>query len=103
MTAVIVLPIAFAAMGLVVERGLLWLRWVRNRLTTLGRRGRRLGDLRAAVVTVVAEEVASELRADLATGHGDEPHTRPAAGAVTAEGTSVDDVPVRRAMAEGGT
>ena len=61
-TALIVLPIAFAAMGLVVERGLLWARWVRNRLTTLGGRGRRLADLRAAVVDGGVGSDASRVR-----------------------------------------
>jgi 1-acyl-sn-glycerol-3-phosphate acyltransferase len=60
-TAVIVLPITFAALALVIERGLLWLRWLRNRVVTLGGRGRRLGDLRAEVVRAVADQVAAEL------------------------------------------
>jgi len=66
-TAAVVLPITFAAMGLVVERGLLWVRWLRNRLTTFGGRGRRLGDLRADVVTAVADEVAAALAVPSAT------------------------------------
>ncbi|MHB1139016.1 MAG: 1-acyl-sn-glycerol-3-phosphate acyltransferase [Microthrixaceae bacterium] len=100
-TALIVLPITFAAMGLVVERGLLWARWVRNRLTTLGGRGRRLADLRAAVVAVVAEEVAAELR----TGDGalpvstGEPSLREPAPRSTAP---VQDLRVGPSMAEGG-
>ena len=56
-TAAVVLPVSFAALGLVVERGLLWLRWIRNRITTLGGRGRRLHDLRADVVAAVADDV----------------------------------------------
>ncbi len=69
--AMVVLPITFAAMGLVIERGLLWVRWLRNRVRTLGRRGRQLADLRAEVVTAVADEVTAHLRAELA------PRTRP--------------------------
>ena len=65
-TAMIVLPITFAAMGLVVERGLLWARWLRNRFTTLGGRGRHLADLRASVVAAVASVVTAELSSDIA-------------------------------------
>jgi hypothetical protein len=60
-TAAVVLPVSFAALGLVIERGLLWLRWVRNRLTTGGRRGRRLHELRAEVVAAVADDVLGDL------------------------------------------
>ena len=60
-TAAIVLPITFAALALVIERGLLWGRWLRNRVVTLGGRGRRLADLRAEVVHAVADQVAAEL------------------------------------------
>lgn len=67
-TAVVVLPITFAAMGLVVERGLLWMRWLRNRLRTLGRRGTQLADLRAEVLAAVAAEVTAELREELTPG-----------------------------------
>jgi len=74
----VVLPVSFAAMGLVIERGLLWVRWLRNRVRTLGRRGSRLADLRAAAMAAVAEEVTAELRAGLATG------TRPADAADSA-------------------
>jgi hypothetical protein len=56
-TATIVLPITFAALGLVTERGLLWVRWLRNRVTTLGGRGRRLADLRAEVLDLAAGQV----------------------------------------------
>jgi 1-acyl-sn-glycerol-3-phosphate acyltransferase len=60
--AVLVLaPLTFAAMGLVVERALLWVRWVRNRVSTLGGRGRRLADLRSEVVDAVAGEVVATL------------------------------------------
>jgi hypothetical protein len=54
-------PLTFAAMGLVVERALLWVRWVRNRVSTLGGRGRRLADLRSEVVDAVAGEVVTAL------------------------------------------
>lgn len=60
-TAVVVAPVTFAALGLVTERGLLWGRWLRNRITTLGGRGRRLADLRAEVVDAVAGEVEAGL------------------------------------------
>lgn len=73
-TAIIVLPITFAALALVIERGLLWTRWIRNRVVTLGGRGRRLGDLRAEVVRAVADQVAAELAAgssSVATGSTD--------------------------------
>lgn len=73
-TAVIVLPVAFAAMWLVIERGLLWVRWIRNRLTTLGGRGRRLADLRADVVAAVADEVAAALAP---AGRSTEPQAGP--------------------------
>jgi glycerol-3-phosphate O-acyltransferase/dihydroxyacetone phosphate acyltransferase len=65
MSVVVLAPLTFAAMGLVIERGLLWLRWLRNRLTTLGGRGRRLGDLRDDVVEAVADRVVDAL-----TGQG---------------------------------
>lgn len=61
-TAAVVLPVTFAALGLVVERGLLWLRWLRNRVRTRGRRGSQLAELRDAVRSAVAVEVASGLR-----------------------------------------
>ncbi len=99
-TALIVLPITFAAMGLVVERGLLWVRWVRNRLTTLGGRGRRLADLRAAVVAVVAEEVASELRSGVRV---DAVLATPELGSDLDGRATADEVRVARTMAEGGT
>lgn len=60
-TAAVVLPVSFAALGLVIERGLLWLRWIRNRLTTGGRRGRRLHELRAQVVSAVSDDVLGAL------------------------------------------
>jgi 1-acyl-sn-glycerol-3-phosphate acyltransferase len=60
-TATVVLPITFAALVVVSERGLLWLRWLRNRVTTLGGRGRRLADLRTEVLSSVASEVAAAL------------------------------------------
>jgi 1-acyl-sn-glycerol-3-phosphate acyltransferase len=99
-TAMIVLPITFAAMGLVVERGLLWVRWLRNRLTTFGGRGRHLADLRASVVAAVAGVVTAELSADVAalgpaTAGPDLTPTAPAAEAATVEAP--------RSVAEGGT
>lgn len=60
-TVLVLAPITFTAMGLVVERGLLWVRWLRNRLGTLGGRGRQLADLRADVVHAVADEVSGVL------------------------------------------
>lgn len=60
-TATLVLPVTFAALGLVVERGLLWLRWLRNRVTTLGGRGRRLADLRSDVLALASSHVDSGL------------------------------------------
>jgi 1-acyl-sn-glycerol-3-phosphate acyltransferase len=54
-------PVTFTAMVLVVERGLLWVRWMRNRLNTLGGRRRHLADLRAEVVGEVADRVADAL------------------------------------------
>lgn len=63
LTAAVVAPITFAALGLVVERGLLWVRWVRDRLTTLGGRGRRLADLRRELAAAAANEMAAALAA----------------------------------------
>lgn len=60
-TVLVLAPLTFAAMGLVVERALLWVRWVRNRVSTLGGRGRRLADLRGEVVDAVAGEVVAAL------------------------------------------
>lgn len=60
-TVMVLAPLTFAAMGLVVERALLWVRWVRNRVSTLGGRGRRLADLRGEVVDAVAAEVVTSL------------------------------------------
>lgn len=60
-TVMVLAPLTFAAMGLVVERALLWVRWVRNRVSTLGGRGRRLADLRGEVVAAVAAEVVTAL------------------------------------------
>jgi 1-acyl-sn-glycerol-3-phosphate acyltransferase len=61
-------PVTFTAMVLVIERGLLWTRWLRNRLNTLGGRRRHLADLRAEVVAGVAERVGGSLeRPELAS------------------------------------
>jgi 1-acyl-sn-glycerol-3-phosphate acyltransferase len=54
-------PVTFTALVLVVERGLLWTRWLRNRLSTLGGRRRHLADLRSEVVSAVADRVADAL------------------------------------------
>lgn len=60
-TVALVLPVGFAAFVVVVERGLLWLRWSQNRVMTIGGRGRRLGDLRSEMVSMVADEVLAGL------------------------------------------
>lgn len=60
-TMAVLAPVTFTAMGLVVERGLLWVRWVRNRVSTLGGRRRHLSELRAEVVSEVAERVSAAL------------------------------------------
>jgi hypothetical protein len=61
MVVAVLAPVTFTAMGLVVERGALWVRWLRNRLSTLGGRRRHLADLRAEVVGGVADRVADAL------------------------------------------
>ena len=89
-TAVIVLPITFAALALVIERGLLWWRWLRNRVVTLGGRGRRLGDLRAEVVGAVADRVAAELVQGVASGIPSEAaDSTPTATTPTAQSTTL--------------
>ena len=60
-TAVIAMPISFSALVVVVERGLLWWRWSRDRVMTFGGRGRKLAELRQRAVAAVADEVAAEL------------------------------------------
>jgi 1-acyl-sn-glycerol-3-phosphate acyltransferase len=62
-TLAVLAPVTFTAMGLVVERGLLWVRWLRNRLSTLGGRRRHLADLRAELVDAVAASVGAALPA----------------------------------------
>lgn len=59
--AVLGMPISFAAFVVVLERGLLWWRWSRNRVMTVGGRGRRLAELRERAVAAVADEVSSGL------------------------------------------
>lgn len=54
-------PLTFTSLGLVIERGVLWVRWLRNRLNTLGGRGRHLADLRSDVVRSVAGQVSAGL------------------------------------------
>ena len=55
------MPISFSALVVVVERGLLWWRWSRDRVMTFGGRGRKLAELRERAVAAVADEVAAEL------------------------------------------
>ncbi|MGB6059881.1 MAG: 1-acyl-sn-glycerol-3-phosphate acyltransferase [Microthrixaceae bacterium] len=63
--AVVAMPISFAAFVVVVERGLLWWRWSRNRVATFGGRARRLAELRQRTVAAVAAEVETGLRDNL--------------------------------------
>lgn len=57
----IALPVTFAAAALLLERGLLWWRWSRNKVMTIGSRGRTLTDLRDRTVVAVSDLVTADL------------------------------------------
>lgn len=69
-TTMIGLPVTFAAAALLAERGLLWWRWSRQKIVTLGSRGRTLTDLRDQAVATVSEVIVAGLEDELSRSVG---------------------------------